>query len=104
MSAKFNSIIKSKRPVLVEFYADWCVPCKQIAPVLKKVKESCKEGVRIVKVNVDNNPEIATKYQIRSLPTVMIFKAGESKWTGLGVHTVNEIQTVLKQLHTQQVS
>ncbi len=95
MNAKFNTIINSKKPVLVDFYADWCMPCKQVTPILKQVKATLKEGVRIIKVNVDKNPEIATKYQIRNIPTLILFKDGEAKWTGMGVRPASEIQAVL---------
>ena len=97
MSAKFDNIINSKRPVLVDFYADWCAPCKQVTPILKVVKESLKESVRIIKVNVDSNPVIATKYQIRNIPTLIVFKDGEVKWKGMGVRPANEIKTILLQ-------
>ncbi len=96
MSAKFENIINSKRPVLVDFYADWCMPCKQLTPILKEVKDTLKEGVRIIKVDVDKNPLIASKYQIRNLPTMMVFKDGEAKWTGIGVRSVSEIKTVIQ--------
>jgi thioredoxin 1 len=100
MSDKFQNIINSNKPVLVDFYADWCAPCKQVAPILKEVKDKLKENVRIIKVNVDVYPVIATKYQIRSLPTLMVFKNGDVKWSGLGVRTVNEIKDVLlSQIH-----
>jgi len=98
--AKFQSIINSTRPVLVDFYADWCGPCKQMPPILKQVKDELKEQVRIIKVDVDRNPQIATKYQIRSIPTIMLFKDGEVKWTGMGVRSANEIKKlVLKQIN-----
>jgi len=97
MIAKFNNVINSSRPVLVDFYADWCGPCKQMPPILKKVKEELREQVRIIKVDVDKNPTIATKYQIRSIPTLMIFKDGEAKWTGMGVRTVEEIKAIVQQ-------
>ncbi|MCK5730470.1 MAG: thioredoxin [Draconibacterium sp.] len=97
MSAKFDNIINSKRPVLVDFYADWCAPCKQVTPILKVVKETLKESVRIIKVNVDSNPVIATKYQIRNIPTLIVFKDGEVKWKGMGVRPANEIKTILLQ-------
>ena len=95
MSAKFQSIINSNKPVLVDFYADWCSPCKQVPAILKEVKDALKENIRIIKVNVDKNPLIATKYQIRSLPTVMVFKNGEAKWIGMGIRSANEIKEVI---------
>lgn len=97
MIAKFNNIINSSRPVLVDFYADWCGPCKQMPPILKQVKEEFREQVKIIKVDVDKNTNIASKYQIRSIPTLMIFKDGEAKWTGMGVHTVNEIKALVQE-------
>lgn len=97
MIAKFKSVINSSRPVVVDFYADWCGPCKQMPAILKDVKEELREQVRIIKVDVDKNPTIATKYQIRSIPTLMIFKDGEPKWTGTGVHPANEITSLVKQ-------
>ena len=97
MIAKFNNIINSNRPVLVDFYADWCGPCKQMPPILKQVKQELREHVRIIKVDVDKNPNIATKYQIRSIPTLMLFKDGEAKWTGTGVRSVKEIILLVQQ-------
>lgn len=97
MIAKFKNIINSSRPVLVDFYADWCGPCKQMAPILKQVKEEFREQVKIIKVDVDKNTNIASKYQIRSIPTLMIFKDGEAKWTGMGVRTVNEIKALVQE-------
>lgn len=97
MIAKFKNIINSSRPVLVDFHADWCGPCKQMPAILKQVKEELREHVRIIKVDVDRNPNIATKYQIRSIPTLMIFKDGEAKWTGNGVRTANEIKALVQE-------
>jgi len=97
MIAKFQNIINSKQPVLVDFYADWCGPCKQMPPILKDVKHDLKERVRIIKVNVDKNPFIATKYQIRSIPTIMIFKNGKDIWKGLGVRSAHELKSVLRE-------
>ena len=97
MKTKFNSIINSKKPVLVDFFAEWCAPCKQVTPILKSVKGTFKEDVRIIKVNVDNNPVIATKYQIRNIPTLILFKEGEIKWKGTGVRPATEIATVVRQ-------
>lgn len=96
MNGRFSNIINSNTPVLVDFYADWCQPCKHMAPILKEIKSELKETVRIIKVDVDRNPMIATQFQIRSIPTVMVFKNGEVQWTGVGLHPANEIKTVLR--------
>ncbi|GAB1453979.1 thioredoxin [Draconibacterium sp.] len=97
MNERFLNIINSDKPVLVDFFADWCEPCKQMAPILKDVKSELKENVRILKVNVDKNPVIATKYQIRSIPTVIIFKNGEPQWKGVGVKPAFELKSILRQ-------
>ncbi|MEN8115363.1 MAG: thioredoxin [Bacteroidota bacterium] len=97
MIGKFQKIVNSNRPVLVDFYADWCAPCKQIPPILKQLKEELKEQIRIIKVDVDKNQNIAAKYQIRSIPTIMLFKNGEPKWTGTGVHSASELKIIVQQ-------
>jgi len=97
MIAKFKHIINSKRPVLVDFYAEWCQPCKQMPSILKQVKNDLREQVRIIKVDVDKNPNIATHYQIKSIPTVMLFKNGEAKWKGMGVRSAAEIKLMVQQ-------
>lgn len=97
MIGKFKHIINSSRPVLVDFYAEWCQPCKQMPSILKKVKEELRDQVRIIKVDVDRNPNIATQYQIKSIPTVMLFKNGEAKWTGMGVRSADEIKMIVQQ-------
>lgn len=95
MSNRFQHIINSSKPVLVDFYADWCVPCKEIPPVLKKVKQEMK-GVRIVKVNVDENPLIASRYKVNRLPTLMVFKNGKPIWTHEGVFCPEKLKSVLQ--------
>lgn len=95
MSAKFQKLLNTKKTVVVDFYADWCIPCKQIPGILKEVKVKLKDSVRIVKVNVDKNPLIATKYKVRNLPTVMIFKNGKERWSTMGIFTANEIEKVI---------
>ncbi|AHW61179.1 thioredoxin [Draconibacterium orientale] len=97
MIAKFKNIINCKRPVLVDFYADWCGPCKQMPPILKQVKSELKENIKIIKVDVDRNPNIASKYQIRSIPTLMLFKDGELKWSGMGVRPAHEVKSIVEQ-------
>lgn len=97
MNERFLNIINSDKPVLVDFFADWCEPCKQMPPILKDVKLELKDSIRIIKVNVDKNPMIASKYQIRSIPTVIIFKNGEPQWKGVGVKPAFELTSVLRQ-------
>nr|WP_321357261.1 thioredoxin [uncultured Draconibacterium sp.] len=97
MIAKFKNIINCKRPVLVDFYADWCGPCKQMPAILKQVKAELKENIKIIKVDVDRNPNIASKYQIRSIPTLMLFKDGELKWSGMGVRPAREVKSIVEQ-------
>ncbi len=97
MIGKFKSIINCNRPVLVDFYADWCGPCKQMPAILKQVKAELKENVKIIKVDVDRNPNIASKYQIRSIPTLMLFKEGELKWSGMGVRPAHEVKSIVEQ-------
>lgn len=103
MNGRFLNIINSEKPVLVDFYAEWCGPCKLMPSILKEVKSELKENVRIIKVDVDKNPVIATRYQIRSVPTIMVFKNGEPLWTGVGLPQANELKTVLN-LHITRLS
>jgi thioredoxin 1 len=96
MNERFSNIINSDKPVVVDFYAEWCGPCKLMPNILKEVKSELKDNVRILKVDVDKNPILATKYQIRSVPTVIVFKNGEPQWTGVGLRPAHEIKSVLR--------
>jgi thioredoxin 1 len=91
---RFLHKINSSMPVVVDFYADWCVPCKQIPPVLKELKQELK-SFRIVKVNVDINPFIAGQYNVRRLPTLMVFLNGKPVWTGEGLQSIGELKAIL---------
>ncbi len=93
---KFNELISGKTPVLVDFYADWCAPCRMMAPILEKVAGDLQGDVKIVKVNVDSNREAAVKYGIRSIPTLMLFQNGEVKWQGVGVIQADQIEQIVK--------
>jgi thioredoxin 1 len=93
--ATFNDIINDDRPVLIDFYADWCQPCKMAAPILKEVKNSLGEKVRIIKIDVDKNPEISSAYNIRSVPTLMLFKNGQLKFNQAGVIPADQIKNLV---------
>ena len=98
MIGKFNHIINSNKPVLVDFFAEWCGPCKQMPAILKEVKSELKDQVRIIKVDVDRNPMIASKYKIKSIPTLIIFQDGEVKWQGMGVHSAQQIKGLVENI------
>jgi len=85
MKGRFSTIINSKTPVLVDFFANWCGPCKVLAPILKEVKEELGDQVKIVKIDVDKNQTLATKYQVRGVPTLILFKEGQQQWRQSGV-------------------
>ena len=95
MKSSFSDIIKDEKPVLVDFYADWCGPCKTLAPILKDVKTELGDGVKIVKIDVDKNQELAGKYQVRGVPTMMLFKNGQQLWRQSGVLQKAEIVNII---------
>lgn len=95
MSA-FSDLINSDQPVLVDFYAEWCGPCKTMAPVLKNVAAKLGDKVKIIKVDVDKNPAAAAKYNVRSIPTFIIFKKGQIKWQQSGALPEGMLVDVLK--------
>jgi thioredoxin 1 len=95
MKANFNAIINDTRPVIVDFHALWCAPCKAQSPILKEVAEELGDQVRVIKIDIDQNNNIASQYHIQSVPTLMIFKNGEIKYKQAGVHTKPQLMNLL---------
>jgi thioredoxin 1 len=97
MRSRFKNIIKSERPVLVDFHAAWCEPCKEVSPILKAIKSTFRERIRIIKVDVDKNPFIASHYQVKSIPTLLLFKGGAVQWTCVGLVEKSQLTSVIRQ-------
>ena len=94
--ASFKDIINQKVPVLVDFKADWCGPCKMMIPILKEVKQQLKDEIKIIKIDVDRNQSVAATYQVRGVPTLILFKEGKQVWRQSGVVPVNQLVPLLK--------
>jgi thioredoxin 1 len=88
-------IVSSKRPVLVDFSAEWCGPCKMMKPVLEQLKQKMSDRIRIIKIDVDKNRELAIEYKIKSVPTLVLFQNGKILWSGVGVMTTNYLENVI---------
>ncbi|MEQ9287403.1 MAG: thioredoxin [Cyclobacteriaceae bacterium] len=93
--AKFLDIINSDQPVLVDFYAEWCGPCKMMAPVLEELSGELNGKGRIIKVDIDKNTNAAIKYQVRSVPTLVLFKKGEILWRHSGTAGKDELRQII---------
>tara|TARA_Y100000385_G_scaffold216565_1_gene225527 strand:- start:388 stop:687 length:300 start_codon:yes stop_codon:yes gene_type:complete len=90
----FQEIIRGKIPVLVDFHAEWCAPCKTMNPILKNIKEKFGEELKIIKINIDNNQPLANKFQVRGIPTFILFQDNEVRWRESGI--IDEINFIEK--------
>jgi thioredoxin 1 len=95
MNVKFNDIINSNDLVLVDFYADWCGPCKMMSPILQEVKATLQEAVKIIKINVDQHQDLASHFMVRGVPTLMLFKEGKMLWRQSGVLSTTDLVRVV---------
>ncbi len=94
--ANFQDIIASEIPVLVDFSAEWCGPCKMMPPILKDVKHALGDKVKIIKIDIDKNPQAASAYKVQSVPTLMIFQKGQTKWRQSGVVPAKDLQRTIE--------
>ncbi|MAB49122.1 MAG: thioredoxin [Flavobacteriaceae bacterium] len=93
--SKFSEIINKDKLVLVDFFAEWCGPCKMMSPILKQVKDNLGNRVSIIKIDVDKNQSLAAKYQVRGVPTLMLFKNGEQVWRQSGVLQKDDLINII---------
>jgi thioredoxin 1 len=93
----FSEVINSQVPVLVDFSAEWCGPCKMMHPILEQLKSTMGESVRIIKIDVDENRELSSKYGIKNVPTIKIFQNGMEKWSGAGVRQADNLAAIIRQ-------
>ena len=96
--SSFQDLIKGEKPILVDFYADWCAPCKAMNPILKSVKSKMGDQIKILKINVDKNQAVANKFNVRGIPTFILFQSNEIKWRKSGLLEENVLLAELKKI------
>lgn len=97
MKGKFEEIINENKPVVIDFHAVWCGPCKIQTPILTELARELGEKIKVIKIDVDKNNEIASKFQVRSVPTVIVFKKGQQIWRQAGVVGKAQLYSLLQQ-------
>lgn|SRR5690554_4717295 len=93
----FSELIQSEKPVLVDFYADWCAPCKMMPPILKELKKRMGDTINIIKIDTEKNPAAAIRYQVRGIPTLILFKKGKVIWQQAGVVRADQLQAIIEE-------
>lgn len=96
MTGTFEELIDSETPILIDFFAEWCGPCKVLSPTLQQLAEDQGDNIKIVKIDVDRNPKLASKYKISGVPTLMLFKKSELKWRQSGVLSLPQLKSVVQ--------
>jgi len=94
--SSFQQIIEDSKPVLIDFFAEWCGPCKMMPPILNQLKANMGSSLRILKIDVDKNPDVASKYQVRGVPTLLLMRSGKILWKQSGVLQAGELQQVIE--------
>ncbi|KPP94769.1 MAG: thioredoxin [Bacteroidetes bacterium HLUCCA01] len=97
VSKSFSELIKGDTPVLVDFYADWCMPCKMMTPILQEVKSRMGDALQIIKIDAEKNPAASIQYQVRGIPTLILFKNGHILWQQAGVVQASQLEAIIKQ-------
>lgn len=101
MNSSFDQIINSEKPILVDFFATWCGPCKMLSPILKEVKDNLGDRISIIKIDVDKNQQVASKYQVRGVPTMILFQNGKQLWRQSGVLQKNDLIKIIVEKSNQ---